>query len=462
MKIRSLYLRILKHWIAALIATELLIFALFVLVIGDSHRQYVIRSVGQSTLVAADFVTASLALEQARGGRPEAALAPVLARLALRGNARVWVTGPGGELLGASFPGSVPTPVSDPAKSGQHEGVTVATDPGAGVPWYAVAPLGLPGPGGPLKLHLLSQQSAGAFPGGKFAAGLALIGGFIAMLAVPLTLRITRPLNRLQESALRIARGDLSARAELSGQDEIGRLAEAFNTMAETVERMVQGGKELTANVSHELRSPLARIRVAGECLREAVARGKRGEADEMLEAIREDIEEADRLLARILQFSKLDLQHPLAKAQEVAPGELIAGLVKTLGPLAKSRELTMQVTLLREEKVEGDPEALRAAFKNLLENALRHSAPGGEVKLEMRREESLLVVEVTNPHAPMEQAELEMIFRPFYRGKGSAGEGTGLGLAIARKVVALHGGEIVARNAKQGFQVRVALPAQG
>lgn len=458
MKISSLYLRILKHWIAALIVTEALIFALFVLVIGDSHRQYIVRSVGQSALVAADFVQASVAAQTAKGAPPDAALAFAVAKLSESANARVWVTDPAGAPV-ASSPGRAAAPATDPAKAGRHEAVTVFTDPGEGAPWYAVAPLTLPTHAAALKLHLVSQQSAGAFPRGEFAAGLALIGALIAMLAVPLTLRITRPLKLLQESALRIAGGDLSARAALSGTDEIGRLALAFNSMAETVERTVRGGKELTANVSHELRSPLARIRVAGECLKDAVARGDRGEADEMLEAIGEDIEEADRMIARILQYSKLDLHEPLLLNEEVAPAELIAGLVKTVGPLAKSKGISFELALLRELKSTGDRESLRAAFKNLLENAVRHTAAGGEVRVEMRREDRDLVVEVTNTHPPLEAQELELIFNPFYRGKRGGGEGTGLGLAIAKKIVALHGGRIAARNVGRGFQVRVEIP---
>jgi len=456
MKIGTLYLRILKHWIAALVVTQALVFALFVLVIGDGHRRYIVRSVGQSALVAADFVQASVASQTAKGALPDAALASAVTRLAKSANAMVWVTAPGTEPV-ASFPGLIAAPATDPAKTGRHEGVTVFTDLGDGTPWYAVAPLALPRHAEPLALHLVSLQSTGAFPRGEFAAGLALIGALIAMLAIPLTLRITRPLKLLQDSALRIAGGDLSARAELSERDEIGRLALAFNGMAETVERMIKGGKELTANVSHELRSPLARIRVAGECLRDAVARGDRVEAEEMLEAIGEEIDEADKMIARILQYSKLDLHEPILKSENVLPAELLAGLVRTVGPMAKAKGISFELLLLQDERCAGDGESLRAAFKNLLENAVRHTAPGGEVQVEMRREDDALAIEVTNTHPPLEEEELELIFNPFYRGK-RGGEGTGLGLAITEKVIALHGGEIAARNVARGFQVRVVL----
>ena len=98
-----------------------------------------------------------------------------------------------------------------------------------------------------MMLHLLSTRAVGAFPHGAFSAGLALIGALVVLLAVPLSLHITKPLNRLQESALSIASGDLTTRTEISERDEIERLAEAFNTKAETEERMVRGGKKLSA-----------------------------------------------------------------------------------------------------------------------------------------------------------------------------------------------------------------------
>ncbi|WP_224959088.1 sensor histidine kinase [Geomonas subterranea] len=457
--IRSLYLKILLHWCVALMVTEALVFALFVFVVGESHRQYVARSVAQSSHVAADFLRASVDAALARGAAEGPALRDAVQRLGQRSNAQVWVTGAAGELLASSFPGGrAPEVERVPRRTGTHEGVTVTIDPAGGFPWYAVLPVPVAG-NHPLLLHLLSQRHGASFPVGGFAVGLALIGALVALLAVPLTLRITRPLKRLEESALRIAAGDLSARAELSERDEIGRLARAFNDMAEKVERMVRGGRELTANVSHELRSPLARIRVAGECLDGALSRGDRGDAKEMLEAIWEDIEEADRLVGDILQYSKLDLQAPLQLGQRVDLAELASALVKTVGPLAKSRGISVRLAIDGAEPVRGSEEVLRIALKNLLENAVLHSPSGAEVLVELGRREDRTELRVTNDHAPLDERELRDIFEPFYRGRNAAAEGSGLGLAIARKIVVQHHGSIDARNVPGGFQVRVTLP---
>lgn len=456
--IRSLYLKILLHWVVALAVTEALIFALFVFVVGESHREYVARSVAQNCHVAADLLQLSAQAALEHGAGESGALHDAVRQLAERSNAKVWVTGARGELLAASFPEkNAPEVETAPKRTGTHGGVTVTVDPRGGFPWYAVLPVSIAGE--KRQLHLLSQRHGASFPVGGFAAGLALIGALVALLAVPLTLRITRPLKRLEESALRIAAGDLSARAELSERDEIGRLARAFNAMAEKVERMVCGGRELTANVSHELRSPLARIRVAGECLDGALARGDRQDAKEMLEAIWEDIEEADRLVGDILQYSRLDLQLPLQLGQLVDVGELAGALVKTLGPLARSRNISIRLAATGSAVVQGNADVLRVALKNLLENAVLHTADGGCVLVELERTAERVELKFTNSHSALDEEELRAIFEPFYRGRDAAAGGSGLGLAIARKVVLLHQGEIGAGNAPGGFQVRVTLP---
>jgi signal transduction histidine kinase len=296
---------------------------------------------------------------------------------------------------------------------------------------------------------------------GIFAAGLGLIGAFLSLLAWPSSVSITKPLERLEESALRLAGGDLSARAELVGERHmVGKeLVNAFNIMAEKVECMVRGGKELMANISHEMRSPLARIRIAGECLQDALDRGDSEDAREMLQTMWEDIEEADKIVGRILEFSKVDLLEPLPMADEVSPSEILDDLARTLTPFARSKQITMTLDLDTSARIPGDQEWLRAAFKNLLENALRYTDPGGAIKVTARTANGGVILEFTNTFPPLAPAELEAIFEPFYRGQTSNSEGTGLGLAIVRKIIALHHGDVGAQNAPDGFQVWVRLP---
>ncbi|WP_162604736.1 HAMP domain-containing sensor histidine kinase [Geomonas edaphica] len=293
-----------------------------------------------------------------------------------------------------------------------------------------------------------------------FGAGLGLIGAFFSLMAVPSSVHITKPLERLEESALRLAAGNLSARAELLGERHmVGKdLVNAFNIMAEKVESMVRGGKELMANVSHEMRSPLARIRIAGECLKDALDRGDSGDARNMLQTMWEDIEEADKMIGRILEFSKVDLLEPLPMADEVRLAEILDDLARTLKPFARSKQIAMTLALDSSVLVAGDREWLRSAFKNLLENALRYTDPGGAIAVTSRKNGGV-IIEFTNTFAPLDAAELHSIFEPFYRGATSHSDGTGLGLAIVKKIIGLHHGEVGAKNVPEGFQVWVRLP---
>lgn len=294
-----------------------------------------------------------------------------------------------------------------------------------------------------------------------FAGGLAVIGAAMALLGIPISLKITKPLEGLEDAALRIADGDLSARATLTGKHIIGKqLATAFNVMAEKVERMVRGGKELTANMSHELRSPLARIRVAGECLKESLERGKPEDAREMLEAMWEDIEEADRMIGRILELSKVDLHESPSVADLIAPAEIVERLARTLSTVARSKGINVGLDLDGTVRTTGNKELLRSAMGNMLENALKYTAPGGAVWVTVKEESGDALITVTNSFDPLEPDELEAIFKPFHRGRTSNGDGSGLGLSIVRKIAEIHHGEVVAGNVPEGFRIRLRLPS--
>ena len=459
---RRLYFKILIHWVIALIVAEVLIFGLFLLVVKDGHRAYVVESIGRNTIVARDYVEAAVSGSSVRGEEGGAVIRSAVERLGRTAHAKVWISRADGTNLAASFTGAVKVPETNSDKSAVYENVNIHVGVGPNRLSYSTIPitLRLRSPqDGKAMLHILTEREPGRFPHGKFAAGLALIGAVVAAIAIPFSRHITKPLKRLQESVLRIADGDLSARADVRGNDEIGMLGKAFNSMAETVERMVRTGRELTANVSHEMRSPLARIRVAGECLKESVARGDTVDSGELLEGMWEDIDEADRIIGRILEYSKLDLHEPVPATSEVCPAAVLEGLLKTMRPRFRSKGVTLETEIDPHLSVTGDEEWLRVAFNNLLENAARYTPEGGEVRVSMRPEGSTVMFRVTNTFTPVPADDLERIFEPFYRGKGMITEGTGLGLAITRKIILLHRGDIGAKNTPQGFQVWLWLP---
>ncbi len=457
---RRLYFKILLHWVVVLIVTEVLIFGFFILIVKDGHRSYVVESIGRTTLIAKDYIEAAVAEYPVKGEDAGDVVRGAVYRLGKTAHAKVWILRADGTPLAVSFAGNIKVPEVNPDRSARYENAIINLEVGPNRLSYTTVPITLGSPKeGKATLHILTERELGRFPHGKFGAGLALIGAVVAVFAIPLSRHITKPLKRLQESALRIAGGDLSARTDVQGNDEIGRLGKAFNSMAETVERMVRAGRELTANVSHEMRSPLARIRVAGECMKESMARGNMVDSEELLEGMCEDINEADRVIGRILEYSKLDLHVPVPATSEVCPATILEGLLKTLRSQFRSKGVTLEVEIESHLSVTGDEERLRVAFNNLLENAARYTPEGGGVRVSMRSEGATVMLQVTNTFTPVLADDLERIFEPFYRGKGMITEGTGLGLAITKKIVSLHQGDIGARNTPQGFQVWLWLP---
>jgi two-component system sensor histidine kinase CpxA len=242
-------------------------------------------------------------------------------------------------------------------------------------------------------------------------------------------------------------------------KDEIGKLGQAFNHMADRLEKMIRGGRELTAHISHELRTPLARIRIAEEMLREKLERQDQKNLDKYLNEIREDVEELDALIGRILMLSKLDLKEKPFNIRPVNPVDLMQGTLSRLAPALEQKNLQLTTDFSFEPPLWADVDALQTTFSNLLENAVKYSPSGGCVSVEMKATGGDLEVVVTNTADKIPEQDLEKIFEPFHRIGARSEAGYGLGLAIAKKTVEAHGGTIEACNAEEGFRIRMKLP---
>lgn len=276
---------------------------------------------------------------------------------------------------------------------------------------------------------------------------LGLVGLAVAVGAYPVMRRLTQRLEALQRGVERWGAGDLSARVNAEGTDEVAFLARRFNHAAERIETLMESHKSLLANASHELRSPLARIRMGLELMGTDAASPQRKE-------ISRSISELDQLIDEILLASRLDAKQADAEpfemldltglaAEECARvnAELNAELGKDSGPGmgmdASSHSLTVQ----------GSPRLLRRLIRNLLENARRYST--GEINLELAQartgSKQLAVVRVHDrgPGVPADQRE--RIFEPFYRLPGASERegGVGLGLALVKSISQRHGGSV-------------------
>lgn len=278
-----------------------------------------------------------------------------------------------------------------------------------------------------------------------FLGFLAIMAAMIALAALPVARRLTRRLERLQTSVERLGRGDLTARVEVEGRDEVARLASSFNAAAGRIEQLVGAHKLLLANASHELRTPLARIRLGLEML----GRGDPA-ARQRIGAIEADIAELDELVDGVLLSSRLDAQADLEQREDV---DLLA-----LAAEEVAREGGDDIDVAgRSVTVSGDPRLLRRLVRNLVDNARRHGKPPVSVSVTASEGRAGLVV--ADAGSGIADADREHIFEPFRRGAGSGSGGTGLGLALVRQIARRHGGD--ARVSADGHAIEVSLPAR-
>jgi two-component system, OmpR family, sensor kinase len=283
-------------------------------------------------------------------------------------------------------------------------------------------------------------------PGGLLWT-LVIVALAVAVGTYPIIRRLTQRLDDLRQGVERWGEGDLSARIKESGSDELAFLAQRFNHAAERIESLIQSHKSLLANASHELRSPLARIRMGLELMEPDAAAARR-------EEIQRNIAELDQLIDEILLASRLD-----AKESDIGTVEAVdlTGLAaeecaRAGAELVPSRDGQALV-------VRGVAKLLRRAIRNLLENARRYS--NGPVTVELEREGDKAVLRVRDRGPGVPAAERERIFEPFYRLAGASERhgGVGLGLALVRSITQRHQGTIECDGQEGGgacFTVRI------
>ncbi|MEL7536682.1 MAG: ATP-binding protein [Pseudomonadota bacterium] len=280
-----------------------------------------------------------------------------------------------------------------------------------------------------------------------------------AVVCFGLSRTIVRPIRAVDEAAVKLHHGDLRARTELTGGGaEIVSLGRHFNAMAERVESLLTAQRELLRNVSHELRSPLARLRVALELARDRDDR----KADAMVRIERET-ERLDRLIGRILSLSRLTDREVELQVERV---DLTALLHDIVADATFESDGTVAIDLSIPPDsvgVHAEPELLRSAIENVVRNAIRHSPANGRVDVALTSTSDDLVVDVSDEGSGVPDALLSAIFEPFFRSDAAREHGVGgdgVGLAITRAFAEKLGGNVTASNrSPRGLTVSIRLP---
>jgi signal transduction histidine kinase len=292
-----------------------------------------------------------------------------------------------------------------------------------------------------------------------------MIGTAIALLvAGGLGLRATRgalrPLDRVIRAARGIGAGKLDQRLHLERRDEIGEMAEAFDSMLDRLAGVLAAQRRFVADAAHELRTPLTALGGMVEMLQMGADRGDPAIVRRMLDTMDREIGRLGRLVADLLTLSRLDAEQPLALAPvELAP--LVTEVAQQTRLLAHGQDVRVRIEAT--PTVLGDADRLKQVLINLTDNALKFTPPGGRVELRLERSNGSARLAVADTGSGIAAELVPRVMDRFARGDASrarATGGSGLGLAIARGIVEAHGGDIaIDSHVGHGTTVTITLP---
>jgi len=293
-----------------------------------------------------------------------------------------------------------------------------------------------------------------------FAGGFALLFGII--LSFFTSRQLVAPLRRLTQAAHRIGHGHLDERVSVDSKDEVGQLANAFNGMADNLDRQETLRKQFTADIAHELRTPLTSIKSYIEAFQDGVLPADQ----ENLSSIHEEIDRLVDLSSDLKDLNVAEIGGLHLNLEPVDIKYLLEKIIRNLYPLMQEKELTLDWNAPEESvTTSGDGHLLTRLFFNLIHNAYRYSDPGGQITVELTQTSNSTNIKIKNTGMGISEDDLPLIFERFYRADKSRTRetgGTGIGLALVRQVTDLHQGTITVQS-KLGHETEfiVRLPKE-
>jgi signal transduction histidine kinase len=301
-----------------------------------------------------------------------------------------------------------------------------------------------------------------------FASGISVSFGYLVSSS------LTRLVRQMVEGARRLSKGDFSTRVQPEGRDEVASLAQAFNDMARQLElageekaRLEGARREFVAWVSHDLRTPLSALRAMIDAMAEGVVKDPET-VERYLHQCQTELDRMRDMIDDLFQLAQLDAGHMQMTIETCSLADLISDTLGSATPKAAAKHVKVSGWVDPSvDPVRLAPREIGRVLRNLLDNALRHTPEGGEIKLTAGLEEGLVSVSVTDTGEGISAEDLPRVFERFYRGEASRSRdgfdsgGAGLGLAIARGFVEAHGGRIWAESrAGEGTRVSFSLPS--
>ena len=283
-----------------------------------------------------------------------------------------------------------------------------------------------------------------------------LVIGLAVLLCYGLAHYLTAPVRRLRLAVDRFGRGDLTARAEEKRHDELGELAASFNRMADHIQTLLAAERRLLFDISHELRSPLARLSVAVELARTDEAGAP------PLDRIQKEADRLNSLIRQMLEVTRTEGEPSRLKVVRVRIDDLVTGLVDDCSIEAQAHGCGLGLESTGPVTLDGDSELLRRAIENVMRNAIRYAPVESKVEVTLENGAGWAKIRVRDYGPGVPEESLPRLFDPFYRveqDRDRKSGGVGLGLSIARRAVELHKGKLRASNASPGLLVEIDLP---
>jgi signal transduction histidine kinase len=335
--------------------------------------------------------------------------------------------------------------------SSLKQGVSITQD---GKVVGVLVPMPVPFQGQPREVEFIERINMTLFYG-------ALVGAVIALLlGIFLSRTLTRPIRELTKATHAVSEGDLSQQVPVRSKDELGELAQAFNKMSAQLSRSVNARRQMTADIAHELRTPLSLILGHAEAVHDGVLPPTR----ENFEIIREEAARLEHLVNDLRTLSLADAGELSIQMQTIEPQRLINEVSSLYQYQAQKKNITFELDVAPHlPHIEVDPGRMTQVITNILDNALRHTPEGGRIFLAAHEADDMVELSVQDNGPGLNIEDVDRIFERFYRADISRQRedgGSGLGLAIAKSIVQAHGGQVSAESEPgSGLKIKIRLP---